>query len=272
MDAGAVDRILACRTLPSLPGVALQVVELTRDASAPIDRIAKLVQNDPALTAKILRTVNSSFYGLTNPCPTISRAVSLLGINTVKSLVLGFSLVDMAGGEGKAGFDLTAYWRRTIYSAAGARLLARRTGRCDPEEAFIGGLLQDVGMLAAHAALGDDYARVLAGAPEDHDDLARAEFAALGFDHASVGYKLIQKWKLPPQVAECTRHHHQPDHAGPAFAPLVQLVALGTDAAAIMTLPEPGAKLARFTSLASAWFDIAPADIEIGRASCRERV
>ena len=76
MDNAAIDRVLACRTLPSLPAVALEVLDLTRDPKVPIDKIAKLVQNDPALTTKILRTVNSSYYGLAHPCPTISRAVS----------------------------------------------------------------------------------------------------------------------------------------------------------------------------------------------------
>lgn len=262
MDASAVDRVLACRNLPSLPGVALQVVEFTRDAGVPIDKIAKLVQNDPALTAKILRTVNSSYYGLSNPCPTISRAVSLLGLNTVKSLVLGFSLVEMTGGADKKGFDLTSYWRRTIYSAAGARLLAKRVRRCDPEEAFIGALLQDVGMLATHAALGDAYVRVLAMAPDDHDELSKTEMTALGFDHASVGSKLMEKWKLPPQVIECTRRHHQPDQADPAHAVLVQLVALGMDAAAAMTLPAPRPRLARFTTRAMEWFGIPRDEID----------
>jgi diguanylate cyclase (GGDEF)-like protein len=256
MAASAVDRVLACRTLPSLPAIALQVIELTRDANVPIDRIAKLVQNDPALATRILRTVNSSYYGLTSPCPTISRAVSLLGINTVKSLVLGFSLVDMTGSSAKKGFDLTSYWRRTIYSAAGARLLAKRARCCDIEEAFIGGLLQDVGMLAAHSALGDAYTEILASAPEDHDALGGTEFAAAGFDHASVGAALMERWKLPPQVVECTRRHHEPDLAKPAFASLVRLVALGADAAAAMTLSQPNPRLARFRARAKDWFDL----------------
>ncbi len=262
MDGSEVDRVLACRTLPSLPGVALQVIDLTRDAGVRIDAIAKLVQNDPALTAKILRTVNSSYYGLSNPCPTIGRAVSLLGLNTVKSLVLGFSLVEMTAGADKRGFDLTAYWRRTIYSAAAARLLARRTRQCDPEEAFIGALLQDVGMLAAHAALGEAYSRVLAAAPEDHDGLCAVETEALGFDHASVGARLMERWKLPPQILECTRRHHSPESAWPEHAALVKLVALGMDAAAAMTVREPKAKLSRFKTRAKEWLGIPHGELD----------
>lgn len=255
MDNAAIDRVLACRTLPSLPAVALEVLDLTRDPKVPIEKIAKLVQNDPALTTKILRTVNSSYYGLTHPCPTISRAVSLLGLNTVKSLVLGFSLVEMTGKSGR-GFDLVAYWRRAIYSAAGARLLARRTRVCDPEEAFIAALLQDVGMLAAHSALGEEYDKVLESAPEDHEQLAALETRSFGFDHAEIGSRLAEKWKLPPQVVECTRRHHKPDASDQPQGGLLRLVSLGADVAAALTLSTARLKLTRFMGRAAEWFGI----------------
>ena len=88
-------------------------------------------QNDPALAAKVLRTVNSSYYGLSKPCPTISRAVSFLGLNTVKSLTLGLSLVDI-GQSVEAGFDLVSYWRRAVYCAAASRIVARMSGAWAP--------------------------------------------------------------------------------------------------------------------------------------------
>lgn len=247
---------MSCRTLPSLPGIALQVLELTRDPRVQMDKISKLVQNDPALTAKILRTVNSSYYGLTNPCPTISRAVALLGLNTVKSLVLGFSLVEMTGGRERSGFDLAAYWRRTIYSAAAARLIARLTRSCDPEEAFVAALLQDVGMLAAHAGIGARYGEVLGAAAGDHDDLPAAETAAFGFDHAQAGALLAERWKLHPQIVGSIRSHHTPDSAAPDVRTLVRLVALGGDAAAVLTPPGVQTHLTRFSTRLSAWFGI----------------
>ena len=89
-----IDQILACKRLPSLPWVAIQILELTRDQNASSADIAQCVEMDQALSGKILKTINSSFYGLSSPCPSISRAINYLGMNTVRSLVLGFSLVE----------------------------------------------------------------------------------------------------------------------------------------------------------------------------------
>lgn len=252
-----MERVLACQTLPSLPAVAIKVLELTRDPQVSIARIAQTVQNDPALTTKVLRTVNSSFYGLSTPCPNVSRAMSLLGLNTVKSIVLSFSLVDMtkALGAGEA-FDLTAYWRRAVYSAAAARVLAVATRKADPDDAFVGALLQDVGMLASFAALRGEYAKVASGIGGDHDELCGHERKALGFDHAKVGGQLAERWKLPAELVDCISHHHQGDSAPSRSESLVRLVALGGFAAGALTLADPKPKLGAFIVGARKWFGI----------------
>ncbi|GJQ30721.1 MAG: hypothetical protein HBSAPP03_26050 [Phycisphaerae bacterium] len=267
--------MLACQTLPSLPAVAIKVLELTRDPQVSIARIAQTVQNDPALTTKVLRTINSSFYGLTTPCPNVSRAMTLLGLNTVKSIVLSFSLVDMSrtvgGGE---PFDLTGYWRRAIYSAAAARALALATRACDPDDAFVGALIQDVGMLAGFAALRGDYTRVTSAVGLDHDALAALERSELGFDHARVGGMLAQRWKLPPELADCIAHHHHPEAAPPRSESIVRTVALGGYAAGALTHPEPKPKLGSFIVSARKWFGIDQAAareiIEAGARGARE--
>ena len=104
--------------LPSLPGVASQVLELTRSPKVSMQDIAQTVVMDPALATKVLRTVNSSYYALAQPCPSLPRAMSMLGMSTVKSIVLGFSLVEMTKGVagGAQAFDLQAYWRRAMYA------------------------------------------------------------------------------------------------------------------------------------------------------------
>ena len=103
MKTITIDDLLACSSLPSLPTIAVKVLELSRRETTSIEEIAAVVHNDPALTAKVLKTVNSSFYGLAKPCPTISRALSYLGLSTLKSLVLGFSLVKVSQ-SGKSGY------------------------------------------------------------------------------------------------------------------------------------------------------------------------
>jgi diguanylate cyclase (GGDEF)-like protein len=253
--AATLEKILACPTLPTLPGVAIKVLELTRDPNVSISKIANLVQNDPALASKVIKTINSSFYALAQPCPSISRATSLLGLNTVKALVLGFSLVDSTKKIGDTdGFDLQAYWRRCVYGAAGARSVAILTKKCDPEEAFLGGLLQDIGMLAAFAALRDPYARLVAGAGAYHDDLIGLERKALGFDHCDIGARLAERWRFPASIVECIAHHHDPSRALPEHEGVVKTVGMGALAASTLTLPDPRRKLGAFITKGREWF------------------
>ncbi|MEX0876710.1 MAG: HDOD domain-containing protein, partial [Phycisphaerales bacterium] len=112
MTQVSLQDILSCSSLPSLPAVAARLLELTSNPNVELSEISRLVQQDQALAARVLKTVNSSFYGLTSPCGSIERAMGYLGLNSVKSLVLGFSFVDVTG-EGKDGtFDLQEHWRR----------------------------------------------------------------------------------------------------------------------------------------------------------------
>jgi diguanylate cyclase (GGDEF)-like protein len=257
MDNALLERVLQCPTLPTLPAVAVQVLELTRNAQVPLQKVADVVQNDQALTGRILKTVNSSYYGLSKPCPTISRAIGYLGMNTVKSLVLGFSLVDvLRPGEHDTGFDFIAYWRRGVYSGSAARQLAAQARVCDPEEAFTAGLLLDIGMLAMNAALGAAYNEVIGAAGVEHAAVPALERAAYGFTHADVGVRLAERWRLPADQAETIRCHHDSSAAAPEHLQLVRLASLSNIAAATLTIPDATASLAEFTRLCAEWFQI----------------
>lgn len=251
-----IDKVLSCTTLPSLPSVAMRVLELTRDRNVSMSALAETVQTDPALSTKVLKTVNSSYYGLATPCPSIPRAMSMLGLNTVKSIVLGFSLVDftknLAGGSG--GFDLTSYWKRAMFTAAAARSIAKESRTCDPEEAFVGALVADIGMLASIAALKQEYVSVLAQAPEDHDELVDFERMHVGFDHAQVGGELANRWRLPGQLVACVKHHHSESTTPPAFLDIVRCVVLGKTAAAALTITDNKRKMGEFLLKSEEWF------------------
>jgi diguanylate cyclase (GGDEF)-like protein len=251
MPKPTLEHILACPNLPSLPTVAMEVLELTRNANVQLTEIACVVQNDPALCAKILKTVNSSFYGLSKPCPTITRALTYLGLSTVKSLVLGFSLVDCTKVS-EDGFDMIDYWRRCVYSAAAARRIAAMRNTCDPEEAFIAALMQDLGMPAIFQAIGREYVDVVASTAGSHESLAEAERDELGFDHATVGAALAERWRLPTEMVQAIRYHHSPANE----APLSRTVCLAFCAANTLSRSEAGASLSLFTNRAVEWFGL----------------
>jgi diguanylate cyclase (GGDEF)-like protein len=233
------------------------VLELTRDPNVSITTMAQTVQTDPALAIKVLKTVNSSYYGLSAPCPSISRAMSMLGLNTIKAIVLGFSLVESSKSAGiDERFDMGAYWRRAVHCAAAARAIAQRTACCDPEEAFTAGIVQDIGILACIAAIKDEYLEVLKTAPADHDEVSAHERQHLGFDHTQVGRLLAERWRLPHQTLDCIGSHHDISGASPENEPLVRVVHLAGLAAGALMLPDNKHKLAEFIDKAQEWFGL----------------
>lgn len=251
-----LEEILGCPSLPSLPAVALRVIELTKDDSVEMKELAATIENDQALAAKILRTVNSSFYAVRTRCATISKALVLLGLAPVKTLALGFSLVSAVSSENDRNFDFVAYWRRGLYTGVAAKRFAEAAGVSGNEEAFLAGLLQDVGMVAMHRALGERYLAVLAQAGGDHRKLSRLELAAIDLQHAEIGAMLAQRWKLPEELVIPVRYHERPSAAPREHAALTRCVGLGNLAHDALTDADPVPATRRLYVQAGHWFGL----------------
>jgi HD-like signal output (HDOD) protein len=203
-------RIKQCPTLPTLPRVAIEVLKMADDPKIALPEMARIISQDPALAAKTLRTVNSSFYGLSNTISGVDHALVVLGLDGIKTIVLGFSLVaDLKRTKPRGGFDHLAYWRRSIYAATAARVFAEQFGVAMVEEAFLAALLMDIGMLALDQVLGKEYAEITERAPS-HAGLSALEMARLGMTHAEVGGALAAHWKLPEVLTVPIAHHHRP--------------------------------------------------------------
>jgi diguanylate cyclase (GGDEF)-like protein len=254
-QAKLMERVLNCPRLPSLPTIAIEVVELCRRQDINIKHIATTISNDPALSSKILKTVNSSFYGLSQSVSTISHALVILGLNSVKTLALGFSLIDTFRKHDDQEFDMMRFWQRCIYSAVGARSIAQAAEVVQLEEAFLGGLLQDVGMMGLMQALDGEYQAVLSAAGEDHCALLPVERERLGIDHPAVGAALGEKWKLPPVLLSPIRHHEEPDEAPQDVQETVRAVSLGSRAAEVYLRDDPQALEPFFKGLHE-WFGL----------------
>lgn len=163
--------------------------------------------------------------------------MAFLGMNTVKSLVLGFSLVDVTKLSGAGGFDLMAHWRRAIVGAVAARQVAALTRSADPDEAFMAALFQDIGALACFVALKDTYNATIQG--HAHTDWPGVEREKLGFTHAEAGAELARKWKLPESIRSAVLHHHTPDRAEGEPQRLVRVVALGSLVGSVLAQESP---------------------------------
>ena len=226
MDSELLQDILSCSSLPSLPAVAVRVLELTSDPDVRMDELAKTIQADQALAAKILRTVNSSFYGLRKRCTSIDKALVLLGLGPVKSLVLGFSLVTAVGKDGGEGFDFLDYWRRGLETAVSGKLLADCCDLPCADEAFLAGLFQDIGMVAMHRAMGERYEEILSKITR-HAELVRAEIKAFESHHAEIGAALAESWRLPAELVVPVRFHDRPTACPTEYSMTARCVAVG---------------------------------------------
>ncbi|MGD0138589.1 MAG: GGDEF domain-containing protein [Tepidisphaeraceae bacterium] len=227
MNQVLLDKIKNEPRLPSLPVIAIRVLELAKQETASLQAVAKVISSDPALSAKVIRTVNSSFYGLPHRVGTINHALVLLGMETVKTLALGFSLVGGLNAKKHPKFDYLRFWRQSLYSAVAARALDKALKRGTHEEAFLAGLLSDIGTLAMHQAIGEPYDELLAISQGDQVELIRLSRQKFNLDHADVGGMLAEHWKFPQALVEPIRQHHQLTGRGHQFRPLTEIVYLG---------------------------------------------
>ena len=201
-DQQILDQIVvASRELYSLPAVAMRVLDLTGRPDVDSAQLKSCIEQDPALTAKVLRTVNSSLFGLSNPVADLAQAVTMLGIQPLKLLVLGFSLPEGLL-QNQSAHVLSWYWRRTLTKAVAARAVCERLKHAPGDEAFVVGMLADIGLLAFAQAFGEPYAKFLERVSRRADSLIAAERHALGFDHRQYTLRLVEAWRLPTRITE----------------------------------------------------------------------
>ncbi|HHX38846.1 MAG TPA: HDOD domain-containing protein [Armatimonadetes bacterium] len=202
--------VMELRGLPSLPEVVarvLQVVDNPRSSAADFGRAISL---DPALTARILRLANSAFYGYTGRIGTAVQAVTILGFAQVRSLVLTVSVLDLFWHSGKKpALPHYDYWRHCIACAVAARALARRTRICPPEEAFVAGLLHDLGKMVLAMVIPEAYHQVVLQAEAEGRVLVEVEQECLGLTHPMVGGWVTEKWRLPVALNQAVERHHE---------------------------------------------------------------
>ncbi len=203
-----LDRILESPDLPSMPLVALRVVELTQQENVSVGEIAGVIRSDPALTAKLLHTANSPLFGLPRTVSSLDQATMILGLRTVKVMALSFSLVGTMQAAQAGGFDYPRYWRRSLTTAVASKLLAEAQGDLRKEECFVGGLLADIGMLAARQCVPDQYSRVLGQLDEESRPVQDVEAAELGLTHAQITTELLRRWSLPEMLCDAIAAHH----------------------------------------------------------------
>jgi len=239
-----LDRLSAkAGQLYSLPAVAMKVLELTRNPRVDVAALKECIENDPALTGKILRVVNSSLFGLSREVSDLNQALALLGIKPLKMLVLGFSLPPGLYA-GVSGDSLARYWRHTLTKAVAGREISETLWKKPGDDAFIACLLQDIGELLLMQELGEPYTRFLDKAHAGGNDLATLEIETLGFDHTALSTKLLASWGLPETIVETvgtTKPSRQAEKLSEAVRNLSQIVYMGELVARLLVDGHPEA-------------------------------
>ncbi len=209
--------------LPSIPTLYTEIVEKANEPDALLEDVAGIIARDPGMTAKILKLVNSAFFGLRRELSSTAEAVSYIGLDTIKSLVLSLHAFAQFDHVRAPGFTIESLWSHSLSVAAWARHIAvcEEADRRDADRAFTAGLLHDIGKLVLAANLPDQFGEALRFASERKMELFTAETQVFGADHADVGGYLLGLWGLPVPVVEAIALHHHPERAvRPAFGPL----------------------------------------------------
>lgn len=208
------------RDLPPLPSVVLDLISSFEREDIDVAVLAEKMSRDQALSAKLLRLANSSFYGLASKVATVHQAIVVIGFNSARALAVAGSVIDGFDEGGAGDIDVGAFWRHSIAAALCARALARHAG-LPLDQAFIAGLLHDVGRLVLATGFPTQYAQVLAYCASEGSTLSDGELRVLGIDHQSVGQLLGEAWKFPLAIQGAISRHH-----GPAAAEMGGLAGL----------------------------------------------
>jgi diguanylate cyclase (GGDEF)-like protein len=213
VSQAVLSRIAENPHLPSPTAVTLSVLERASQPDCSREEIAKTICLDPVLCGKILKTVNSALFGLPRVVSSIDRALGLLGTKPVRSLVLSLSLPAMYQ-KTHANPKMRDYWKSSVTGAVVARELAARFGRQDCEDLLVAGLLRDLGMLVLEQVSPEEYAQVLERPIEELiQNQCGLEEKLAGINHAEVSAFLLHRWRLPDEISEPVRYHHDPERA-----------------------------------------------------------
>jgi HD-like signal output (HDOD) protein len=201
------------KDMPSLPTSVGKILELCNNPQTKASDLNYVISLDPVLVGRVLKLINSAYYGMCDNVTNMVRAIIMLGINTVKNLALSAAVIGaISANEKKSGLDMAGFWRHSLCVGVASKLLARQRG-IDPgllEEYFTAGLLHDLGKIPLNAVVGKDYVLVLSAADRKRIALYRGEEKLLNMSHCDSGAAIVKAWQLEGPVGDGIVYHHFP--------------------------------------------------------------
>lgn len=206
------DLIESTPQLGSLPTIFYEINEAVENPESSFAEIGSIIGKDSALTARLLKIVNSSYFGFSSKVETITHAITIVGMVQLRDLALATAIINNFKGISKDAVNMHSFWEHSIATGLAGRVIGVYLKEPNPERFYVLGLLHDLGRLFSYLAIPDDMSRVLI--KYSHGGLLHeAENAILGWDHAEAGGRLLSKWNLPDRLVEGVLYHHNPSRA-----------------------------------------------------------
>lgn len=209
-----VDKALASiGDIATLPEVTIKIIEIVEDPKSTARDLHEVIKNDPALSVKVLKVVNSAFYGLPGQVASVDRAIILLGLSAVKNIAIAASIARLFKGKRISDeFSASDLWRHSLAVA----VLAKGLGKLSPhpvmqDELFVAGLIHDIGTLVERQTFPDQFSDVITKCIAGHGSFIQCEMEAIGADHQAFGLGLTTKWKFPRHLCAAVGYHHAPE-------------------------------------------------------------
>ncbi|GAB6096450.1 hypothetical protein JCM14469_27030 [Desulfatiferula olefinivorans] len=213
MDIDAfLKKLESIKDLPTLPVIAFQVNRMLMDADTTIHALSETIKKDQAIVSKLLKLVNSAFYGARSQVGTVHEAVVRLGFNSVRNIVISVSVFDAfsISPEQGGGFNIEDFWKHSVGVAIISKYLSDQTGIQDPDDCFVSGLLHDIGLIVLVQYFPEIVARMVARMRDEGISIYEAEKEILPIRHNKIGEMLARKWQLPAGLCDTLKYHHMP--------------------------------------------------------------
>jgi len=261
-DGSPEDLVTKEVELCSLPDVYFRIMDVLKSNTSSVSAIAEVIAKDPSLSARLLKLVNSAFYGFPSKVDTIPRAVMIIGVAELSMLAAGVSTIQAFTGIPEELVNMREFWKHSIACGVLARNIARRKAGLSPERLFVGGLLHDIGRLVMYKRLPRASTQALLFSRFNGLPFFEAEKDVLGFEHARIGAMLMKEWKFPSSLSNMVKFHHNPAAAvsiiEPAIIHLANSLAVSGDIAAGGMTHFPGIQEQAWNALEMSVDAIAP--------------
>ena len=197
------------KDIPTLPTIIFELNELLQDPNTPITEISDIIEKDQAMSLRVLKLVNSAFYGIHKEVNDIGNAIVLLGFNTVRNAIVSLGVINSFSGiKSLEGFDISDFWKHSLAVAVVSKSLAGKTKIASPDSCFVGGLLHDIGKVILAQYFQDLFEKVWNAAKRENIFFYEAEKKEISIDHAIIGAHLATNWELPENFIDVIRWHH----------------------------------------------------------------